>query len=419
MQSPGQRHLDRFFRSRFLPGIVCFGLLSSPGWAADAEDEEESGRHLAESVRSEIDHLAVIPGVDESARNLAGTYDEDTLGASGGMAAGTRLGTPSIDVGPVTVGTSIPELLLPGAVLGSLYGHSERKLQEFRDALAEDLAAASGQPLDNTRLARHVYQDLHDLPIPDTQLYAATVTVSENIDAVLHVNIDDVVIDVRDNDAILKTTAQISLRRQSDGEQLYRRWVYYQDRDSLSNWTKDDNALWRDYANFASHYLGREISAAVMAGVDLEHVLQPTKSESVSLRRGDKWQATSKLTAPLLAWEFELQKKNPQYPWAGEIDASHIYFDLEIYDSHRLVYEQQRIPDASFQLATGLEPCKTYRWTVRPSYHVDNSVRYGPWMRAPSAATAITVNGIEGRKASSAPAYIQDFASLKIHCRAR
>jgi hypothetical protein len=38
-------------------------------------------------------------------------------------------------------------------------------------------------------------------------------------------------------------------------------------------------------------------------------------------------------------------------------------------------------------------------------------------MRAPGAA--ITDGGIKGRDAAAAPAYIQDFATIEIHCKAR
>ena len=413
MQTRGQNcPPSQFSLGVLLLGAACVGLSSHAAHAQQGNEQDESPKYLAETVRGKIDDLAVVPGTDAADKNLAGTYDEDTLGASGGMAVGTQAGTPSVDVGPVTVSTSVPQLTLPGAVLGSLYGHTERKMQEFRDALAEDLAATSSQPLNSERLARHVYQDLQDLPVPDTRLFAATTPVPEGIDAVLHVNINDVVIDVRDGDAILKTTTEISLRRQSDGERLYRRWIYYQDQDSLSNWTKNDNALWRDYANFASHYLGRAISSAVFAGTDLEHELAPAESKSVSLQRRDKWQATSKSIAPTLAWDFNL-------PDETSIDASNVYFDVEIYDNQRLVYEQQRIAQTELRIARNLEPCKTYRWSVRPAYQTSDSIRYGDWMQAPTAAAATTVNGIEGRKASTAPAYIQDFATLKIHCRAR
>jgi len=71
-----------------------------------------------------------------------------------------------------------------------------------------------------------------------------------------------------------------------------------------------------------------------------------------------------------------------------------------------------------------IDACKTYRWSVRPTYHVDGAIKYGEWMKIiPDAETDTESetelefeNGIAGRRASVAPAYIQDFASLKIEC---
>jgi hypothetical protein len=62
-----------------------------------------------------------------------------------------------------------------------------------------------------------------------------------------------------------------------------------------------------------------------------------------------------------------------------------------------------------------LEYCKTYRWTVRPSYLREGDRKNGWWMRAtpPTGAN----NGNVGRAVSEAHAYIQDFASLEVKCR--
>ncbi len=95
---------------------------------------------------------------------------------------------------------------------------------------------------------------------------------------------------------------------------------------------------------------------------------------------------------------------------------SDIYYDVEIYDMHRPVYSKQQIQDPRHTVAVELDACRTYRWSVRPSYHVDGDIRYGDWMRYNANAGN---NGNEGRKASEAPAYIQDFASLEIKCSAK
>lgn len=66
----------------------------------------------------------------------------------------------------------------------------------------------------------------------------------------------------------------------------------------------------------------------------------------------------------------------------------------------------------------------TICWSVRPSYHVGGTIRYGEWMRfvpppdpeAKQSVVAGPVSSLVGRQASLAPAYIQDFASLEIKC---
>ncbi len=63
-----------------------------------------------------------------------------------------------------------------------------------------------------------------------------------------------------------------------------------------------------------------------------------------------------------------------------------------------------------------LEACKTYRWSVRPSYHRADGRINGEWMRRPVAAGK--GNGNVGRAISEAHAYIQDFASFEVDCKA-
>jgi len=375
--------------------------------------------HMSETLRSSIHDLAVVPGADPTSHDIAGSYDEEKPSVSSGIASGTTLGTPSMDVGPVTVGTSIPALILPGAIVGGLYGHAKGKVQGFRDALTEDLASATNQPLTNSRLALLVYQELQGLPDLESNLFAATTPIADDTDAILYVSINNVVIDVRDDEAILKTTAEITMLSKSDGTRLYRKWFYYQDMDTLSNWTENDNALWHDYANFAGHYLGREIAADVFARVTPRHELRPAATESMSLKRNNEWQGSSKFKAPELAWDLTLLGDDPHYSWVDKIDESNIYYDLEIYDTHRLVYAKEQIPEPYYELDRNLDTCVSYRWSIRPSYHVGDSIKYGEWMRSPSKIEQDTGKGHIGQKASKAPAYIQDFPYLKIDCRAR
>lgn len=367
-------------------------------------------------VRSTVHSVAIVSGSQETEREIAGSYRKDTPGAAGGMVQGTRLGSPSVELGGINLSVSIPQLILPGAIAGSIGGSAKRKVQDFRDALARDLASAEGEPLTSARLALHVYQELRDVQDPGARLYADGVSIPGDIDAVLYVNLRDISIDVRGDDAILKTTAEASLASKTDGTTLYRSWYYYQDADSLSNWTRNDNALWHDYANFAQHYLGREISADIFSRVDLRQDLHPADTKSAPAQRGDAWSVSSKSLSPTLAWQLG---PPPQDAGTQGIDPSQVRFDLEIYDMHRPVYAAQNIAGTTHTVAAQLDSCQSYRWSVRPSYPVDGGLKYGEWMRAPAPDDKAESRANIGEQASDVPAYLRYFATLKIDCRAR
>ncbi len=107
--------------------------------------------------------------------------------------------------------------------------------------------------------------------------------------------------------------------------------------------------------------------------------------------------------------------------WAIVIDESDIYYDVEIYDMHRLVYAEKQVEDPTHTLEFEIDACKTYRWSVRPSYHLGTDIKFGEWMRfrSDSDTDTDTGKGSVGKKASEAPAYIQDFALLEIKCGRR
>lgn len=87
------------------------------------------------------------------------------------------------------------------------------------------------------------------------------------------------------------------------------------------------------------------------------------------------------------------------------------------------------MPDPSHTLLMELGDCRTYRWSVRPSYRRGGDLRYGEWLRLDPAVDDGDESGEEteppkgsglvGRQASEAPAYTQDFPSLKIECQRR
>ena len=198
---------------------------------------------------------------------------------------------------------------------------------------------------------------------------------------------------------------------------MYTSTVRYQDRASLEEWTKNENALWHDFANYARHFLGREITADAFARIELKHELQPVKSADIVLKRKNVWQGSTKSPAPTLAWEMKLLGDDMYGSWTDAISPTDITYDVEIYDKHRMVYEMKQIRETRHTLVYELEPCQTYRWSVRPTYHIGDDIRVGEWMQYAVTPDPEFGKGIIGRDAATAPAYIQSFAALEIECR--
>ena len=373
---------------------------------------------MLEALRSVVRKTVVVAGESPASEEISGSYTKATPGLVGGASEGSRLGTITPEIAGVNVAIPVPILTIPGAIYGGLSGAAKREIQEFRDALTDELANAESKPLSNDGLALDVNRELARLPGLETRLFAPNVPIPGDTDTVLYVSFEDVGIDVQGNEAVITVSAKATLRRISDGHDLYETVAHYQDRDTLSKWTDNDNALWRDYANFAAHYLAREISARVFDGVKLKHELRPKGTDSAKRDRKDESQYVSKKLRPTLAWELTLDAGDSSVSWAGTIDESNILYDVELYTNHRLAYVEKSVPDPIHTVAIDLEACKTYRWSVRPSYHVNGDVRFGEWMRfEPDAEDdAPAATGIVGRNASTAPAYIQDFAELKIKC---
>ena len=138
------------------------------------------------------------------------------------------------------------------------------------------------------------------------------------------------------------------------------------------------------------------------------------------MKRND-WQSSTKSVTPTLAWDLELLGGDSYGPWVSSIDEANTFYDLEIYDNRTLVYAEERLPDPIHTLAWEIEPCKTYRWSVRPSYQIGSEIKYGEWMRfeRESEESPNASKGSIGDKASEAHAYIQEFASLEVKCGRR
>ena len=245
----------------------------------------------------------------------------------------------------------------------------------------------------------------------------------------LYVNFDGVAIDIQGKDAVITTTAVASLRALGNNRQLYRTVVHYQDRDSLRNWTDNDNRLWHSYVNYARHYLGREVAARIYNRTEIPQTLTPAATDSVQPDRKKPLTFVSKSTQPELAWTLELGEAagSPTFGGAATLDESVTWYDVEIYDVNRLVVFEEGLPEPRYTVPFELE-CGDYRWSVRPSWRVGGTVRYGRWMQFPPPAKKAKddeekkpapPNGVSGRGASQSPAYTQDFPALTIACGRR
>lgn len=396
--------------------------LLAPAWALaqqpnapGAADVAQSATHMSEELRGSVSKIVILATEGANSETVTGTYRNKTPGFWGGMAKGAEIGTIPVEVGGVPIGIPIPILRELGMIAGAISGKSKRELQEFRDRLTQDLKAAVDQPLTNDALANDVFWGLKNVPTLEPKILALTVPIPEDTEAVLFVALTDLSINVQDNVAIISTTATMRLDNAVDGTTMYRREITYTDQDTLSNWADDDTRLWREYRDFARHYIGREISAELYERVALRHELKPLETDTIKPVRKKAWQTESKSLNPTLAWNLELLGGDSYGAWVSQIDPAAITWDLEIYSANRPVYTARQLRGETHMVGTPLEACEVYRWSVRPTYVVEGVRKNGAWMRMPPPGA--TGNGNVGRAASTAHAYIQDFPSFKVNCR--
>jgi len=376
---------------------------------------QQSTHLMPEEHRASIRKVVVLPGTAPATGAVTGSYQKETLGLLDGMDEGRDFGTINQEIAGIPINFPIRILTVPGAIIGGLIGASTREVQDYRDAMTENLAEAAKTTLSNDALATDVFWRLHAAPSIDAKVFALTTPIPQETEALLYINFSDFTIDVQKDDAVLSMAASATLRRIADGVILYENQVHYQDKDTLKNWIENDSAAWKNFANYARHYLGRELAAEIIERAHVQSELLPQKSTSVALVKKNAWRGVSKTGSPTLAWKHALASDDSQVGWAASISGADVAYELEIYDKQQLVYAARRIDEAQFTLDIELEACRTYRWSVRPSYSLGGDIRYGEWMRSnPDPA-----NGNIGQAAAEAAAYIYDFASLEIKCGRR
>jgi hypothetical protein len=400
--------------------LLAFALSHASVYAADSAQElasivQQTTKLMSEDHRTSTRKIVVLPGAAPATGGVTGSYQKETLGMLDGMDEGRKFGTINKDIAGIPINFPIRILTVPGAIIGGLIGASTREIQDYRDTMARNLTEAATTTLSNDALATDVFWRLHTAPSFDAKVFALSTPIPEETEALLYISFSDFTIDVQKDDAALTMSAIASFRRISDGERLYENQVHYQDRDTLANWIENDSEAWKNFANYARHYLGREIAAGIIERVPVQAEFLPQESKTVALVKKNVWQGVSKTSSPTFAWKHVVAPDESQVGWATSISGADIAYELEIYDNQQLVYAARKIEEAQFTLDFELEACKTYRWSVRPSYRIGSDTRYGEWMRSnPDLA-----NGNIGQAAAEAAAYIYDFASLEIKCGRR
>ena len=345
--------------------VLCVAVISVSGRTAFAQSSAASQSHMSESLRSSVSKVVVIAGQSPAGQAVTGSYEQTTDGLVGGIDSGSKISTVSKDIGGIPVSFPIPMLTIPGMIYGGLSGAAKREIQEFRDALTKELSQAGNQTLSSGGLAEDVYFGFKNLPNLESKVFATNTPIPADTDAVLYVGLNDIVIDVQGKEAILTSSARATLRRLSDGAAMFENVIQYQDRDTLSNWTDDNNALWRDYVNFARHYLGREISAEVFERVKPNRELHPVESETVDSVKRNNWQGVTESTSPTLAWKMTFLGGDGYGSWVDSVDESNTFYEVEIYDAHQLIYAEYNVQGSSHTLAMEVGGFTTNapRWT--------------------------------------------------------
>ena len=191
-----------------VPGMAAAQAGSGPSSTVQQIPATVSDTHMSETLRSEIKKTVVIGADSPTSEEIGGTYEKETAGLIGGINEGSQLGTVHQEIGGVNVNFPIPILTIPGAIFGGLSGATKRELQEFRDALTDELANAESKPLTNVGLALDVYRELGKVSGLETKLFAPTTPIPTDTDAILFVSFDDIGINVDGNEAELSIAAK-------------------------------------------------------------------------------------------------------------------------------------------------------------------------------------------------------------------
>ena len=418
------------FRLITISAIVAMSLATSACGSIFYAGQQNSVTYrsidsqMSEELRGSVRTVLVRPSDIPATLSVEGDYKKEVPtpgeGAASGASAGFAVTGQMIAEDPR--GLLIAPIILPVAVIigtigGAAAAKIQQEIQQFRDELTDDLTENPSKPLGSTMLAAALRfrlektQDFEPLkPSADSQFPV-------DADAILEVRVTGLTIMVNGKNATMTTTAVASLRRSPDETIEYQKFYRYSQKDKLSNWVKDENLLWTTYVGQALRHFNRQISGDFFETILLRHVLRPTANETPSNDSSLRiWNRTVKTTTPILSWELFLLGDDPYGEWTNHIDTADVTYELEIYDSGKLVYAEDDIRTTRYEVQEALQECRTYHWSVRPHYEIDGKTRSGEWMQFLSSSERRTIRSAASSRYSATPDFWLGFPELTIGC---
>ena len=396
---------------------ACASLVQTPQQPSVTSRNIDS--HVSEELRASIKTVAVRPNGRRPTLYVEGDYEKTVLtpgdGAKVGAGAGLKFTGEMLSEDArsiILVPIILPVAMIVGSIGGAAAAKIQQEIQEFRDELTAELTDESNPPLGGDILAEALRSRLENSHDIETILIAAGTPAPTGIDAIVDIRVIDLTITVEDSDAIMTTTAVAELRLAASNRVVYHRSFDFSDKNSLSKWVKDENALWSDYIDRARHHFTRSISDDFFEEILLRHVLRPTRSDDSRPISGKKlWSNTVKTPTPTFTWELILLGDDAYGEWADDIDADSATYELEVYRDGSLVYAADNISTTHHEAQRELEGCRTYSWSVRPRYQIDGKTRTGEWMRYTTHPGAFSRS-----KQAETPEFWSGFPTLKIRC---
>ena len=375
--------------------------------------------HVSEEVRESVNVVAIRPGNVPPGLYVEGDYEKSVptpgQGAKTGAGAGAQLtGEMIAEDGRALLLAPIilPVAMIVGSIGGAAAAKIRQEIQEFRDELTEELTTDSNPPLGGNILAGALQSRLANSHDFETILISHDDPPSPDIDAIVDIRVKDLTIMVENNDAIMITSAVAELRLIDGDRVVYHKALSFSEKNTLSNWVKDENALWADYVYRARRHFTRAISNDFFEEILLRHVLRPTRNEDSQEKAGSSlWSTVVKTQTPTFSWELILLGDDAYGSWTEDIDAADATYELEVYDDGDLVYSANNVSTPYHQVQTDLEGCKTYSWSVRPHYQIDGKTRTGEWMNYTKRSSGLFRSG-----SAETPDFWKDFPQLEIRC---